>query len=211
MFSRLSHLLFGLLFLPLIACAAGNEEYQDGVHYVTLPQAVPTQTGDKVEVAEVFWYGCGHCYTFEPLINQWKKSLPEGAELVKSPAMWNAPMKTHAQMFYAAEALGVLDKIHQNLFNAMHVERKRMLEDDEIFSYFADAGVSREDFDKAFKSFKVTSDVRRADARARSYKITGTPEMVVNGKYRISARMTGSQANMLKVARFLVDKELAAK
>jgi thiol:disulfide interchange protein DsbA len=211
MFSRLSHLLFGLLFLPLIACAAGSEEYQDGVHYITLSEPVPTQTGDKVEVAEVFWYGCGHCYTFEPLVNQWEKSLPEGVELVKSPAMWNAPMKVHAQMFYAAEALGVFKRVHQNLFNAMHVERKRMLEADEIYPYFEDVGVSREDFDKTFKSFKVNSDVRRAEARARGYKITGTPEMVVNGKYRISSRMTGSQADMLKVARFLIDKELAAK
>jgi len=99
MFSRFSHLLLGLIFFPLMACAAGQDQYQDGVHYITLPEPVATQTGDNVEVAEIFWYGCGHCYTFEPLVNQWEKSLPEGVELVKSPAMWNAPMKIHRKCF----------------------------------------------------------------------------------------------------------------
>lgn len=211
MFSRLSHLFIALLFVPLFACAADNETYQDGVHYATLPQPVPTQTGDKVEITEVFWYGCGHCFAFEPLINNWKKTLPEGVEFIRSPAIWRAEMKTHAQMFYTAEVLGVLDNVHDSLFSAMNVDHKRMLTEDEIYPYFAPHGISREDFDKAFTSFKVTSDVRRADARARSYKISGTPEMVVNGKYRISTRMTGSQENMLKVVRYLVDRELAAK
>ncbi len=211
MLSRLSHLVIALLFLPLFACAADSDQYQEGVHYVTLPQPVPTQTGDKVEVAEVFWYGCGHCYSFEPLINAWKKSLPEGAELVRSPAIWRNEMKIHAQMYYAADALGMLDKLHEPLFSAMHVDHKRLLSEDEIFPIFAAQGVDRAQFDKVFSSFKVRSDVNRADARQRGYKISGTPELVVNGKYRISSRMTGSQADMLKVASYLVDRELAAK
>jgi len=211
MLSRFNHLLFALLLMPLMACAADSDQYQDGVHYVTLPQPVPTQTGDKVEIAEVFWYGCGHCYSFEPLINAWKKKLPEAAELVRTPAIWRNEMKIHAQMFYAADALGLLDTLHEPLFSAMHVDHKRLLSADEIFPIFAGQGVSREDFDKVFNSFKVNSDVRRADARARSYKISGTPELVVNGKYRISSRMTGSQAEMLKVASYLVERELAAK
>jgi thiol:disulfide interchange protein DsbA len=211
MLSRLSHLVIALLFLPLFACAADSDQYQEGVHYVTLPQPVPTQTGDKVEVAEVFWYGCGHCYSFEPLINAWKKSLPEGAELVRSPAIWRNEMKIHAQMYYAADALGMLDKLHEPLFSAMHVDHKRLLSEDEIFPIFAAQGVDRAQFDKVFSSFKVRSDVNRADARQRGYKISGTPELVVNGKYRISSRMTGSQSDMLKVASYLVDRELAAK
>lgn len=211
MLHRLSQFFIALLLMPLLACAAETDQYQDGVHYVTLPQAVPTQTGDKVEIAEVFWYGCGHCYSFEPLLEAWKKSLPEGAEMVRSPAIWRDEMKTHAQMYYTAEALGLLDKVHGSLFSAMHVDHKRMLTEDEIFPVFEAQGVSRDDFKKAFSSFKVTSDVRRADARQRAYKISGTPEIIVNGKYRISSRMTGSQPEMLKVASFLVAKELAAK
>lgn len=185
------------------------QEYVEGEHYDVISPAI-RGSSEKIEVTEFFWYGCGHCYNFEPQVVQWKKSLPEDVVVTGSPAMWNGLMQLHAQAFYAADVLGVLDKMHMPLFQAINVDRRRLASEDELADLFAANGVARDDFRKAFKSFGVGSQVRQADARARAAKISGTPEMMVAGKYRITTRKAGSQPNMLKVANFLIEKERAA-
>ena len=120
-------------------------------------------------------------------------------------------MAVHAQAFYAAQALGVLEKLHGPLFAALNEERKKLDNEDELAAFFAAHGVKEADFRKMFNAFAVESSVKQADARARSYGITGTPELVVNGTYRISGRAAGSPAEMLKVADFLVERERAAR
>jgi thiol:disulfide interchange protein DsbA len=206
-FSLLALLAF---FLPLMAHA----EYQAGKHYVLLDAPVRTRDSEKIEVVEVFWYGCGHCYSFEPLVKQWKKLAGDDVDFWMSPAMWGGNMKIHAQAFYAAKALGKFDQLHGPIFTEMNVKKNQLASADQLAELFADYGVERADFDKAFNSFSVKSQVKQADARQRSYKISGTPELIVNGKYRVSGRMAGSAAEMLKVVDFLIEKEresLAAK
>jgi thiol:disulfide interchange protein DsbA len=212
MIKRLLLSLSLLVVTPLIAVAEeAAQNYLVGTNYDLITPAVRTADPDKIEVAEFFWYGCGHCYTFEPMIEQWKKSLPDDVAFHGSPAIWNAQMELHARAFYAAEVLGVLDTMHPVIFQAMNVDRKRLSSEAEIAALFTANGVSAEDFAKAFSSFGVSSQVRQANARARAAKITGTPALMVNGKYHISTRKAGSQANMLKVAEFLIEKERAAK
>ncbi|WP_339340161.1 thiol:disulfide interchange protein DsbA/DsbL [uncultured Oceanicoccus sp.] len=201
--------ILAVLALIMTSAFASAQEPVPGKNYIVLDQPVRTRDSSKVEVVEVFWYGCSHCYSFEPLIKQWKKRKPDYVDFWQSPAMWNGTMKTHAAMFYTAEILDVMDKLHDPIFTAMNVERKRLATVGEIEDFFADYGVDRQAFRKAFKSFSVNSMVKQADARARSYKITGTPEVVVNGKYRVSARLAGGQAEMLKVVDFLIEKERA--
>jgi thiol:disulfide interchange protein DsbA len=198
-----------LALLPLSACAQ-EEPYTEGVHYDTVSPVLRTRDPGKIEVLEFFWYGCGHCYTFEPLLTRWKETLPEDVDFVPSPAMWNGPMGLHAQAFYTAQALGVLDTMHGALFAAMNVDRKRLGSAGEISQLFTANGVEEEAFGRAFNSFGVTSQVKQAEARARGARISGTPEMVVAGKYRISTSKAGSQAAMLKVADYLIEKERAA-
>lgn len=201
-----------LLLVPFAACAEeGGDSYVEGVHYDLISPAVRTADPGKIEVAEFFWYGCGHCYTFEPVINKWKQTLPDDVDFRGSPAMWNELMELHAQAYYTAEVLGVLDTMSPVLFQAMNVDGKRLSSEAEIEVLFTANGVSTEDFSKAFNSFGVSSQVRQASARARAAKITGTPALMVNGKYHISTRKAGSQAGMLKVAEFLIEKERAAK
>ncbi len=208
---RVMAAIFALMF-SLVACADENSQaasgqvYKAGEHFVELDNPVRTQNPDKIEVTEVFWYGCGHCFTFEPLVHKWADSLPEDVDFQRSPAMWNILMETHARAFYTAKALGVLEQLHQPLFNALNIERKRLADEDELAEFFAGHGVDKTKFEKAYNSFGVSSQVKQANSRARSYKITGTPEMVVNGKYRITAKMAGGQAGMLKVADFLIAK-----
>ena len=199
-----------VLLLPALTAAQGGG-YEEGTHYDVISPPVRTRASDKIEVVEFFAYSCGHCYNFEPLLQQWKKTLPDEVVLNPSPAVWSAPMEPHAKAFYAAKALGVLDKMHGVLFAAMHVDRKRLTSQDEIRALFVDNGVSASDFDKAFNSFGVGSQVRQAVARAKSARISGTPEMMVAGKYRITTRKAGSQANMLKIADYLIARERASR
>ena len=199
-----------LVLAPLSVYAEDPQNWQEGTHYDLITPAIRTADPAKVEVVEFFWYGCGHCYTFEPLVSRWKKTLGGDVTFIGSPAVWNKPMELHAAMYYAADVLGVLDSLHTVLFQAMNVDGKRLASEAEIRNLFTGNGVSAEDFDKAFGSFGVSSQVRQANSRARAAKITGTPEMMVNGKYRISTRKAGSQVNMLKIADFLIDRERAA-
>jgi len=187
-----------------------EEQFVAGKHYQVLDQPVRTRDSSKVEVVEVFWYGCSHCYSFEPLVKQWHARQPDDVDFWQSPAIWNGAMETHARMFFTAKSLGIFDKIHEPLFTLMNVERKRLTDTDDIEDVFADFGIDREEFRKTFKSFSVNSQVKQANARARSYKISGTPELVVNGKYRVSGREAGGQMEMLKVVDFLVNKERAS-
>ena len=118
-------------------------------------------------------------------------------------------MRLHAQAFYAAQALKVLDKVHTPIFVTMNVERKRLNTPESIAELFADYGVDKDKTLKTLKSFGVLSQVRQADARARSYKIGGTPEVIVNGKYRVSGKMVGGQQQMIGVINYLIEKERA--
>lgn len=193
-----------ILFLPGLVGAAN---YEAGKQYMVLEDPVPTSDPTKVEVVEVFWYGCIHCFHFEPLISKWQASHKNDIDFVRVPATWNERVKLHAQAFYTALVLGKLEAMHQALFNAFHVERKKFASEKEIAEFFAKYGVDEETFNKAFNSFGVKSMVAQADAKVRGYKIEGTPEIIVNGKYRITGRMAGSQAEMLQVADFLIAKE----
>lgn len=211
----LKNLLLSLTLLavaPLAALAQdGETKYVAGEHYDLISPAVRTANPDKIEVVEFFWYGCGHCYTFEPMVGAWKKNLADDVDFRGSPAMWNPLMELHAQAFYTAEVLGVLDTMSPVIFQAINVDKKRLASEEELRELFVANGVDGADFDKAFNSFGVTSQVRQANSRARAAKITGTPTMMVDGKYQISARKAGSQANMLKVADYLIEQERAAK
>jgi len=206
----LKNWILALSLLALAPVAALAEDWQEGEHYDLITPPLRSGNGDKIEVTEFFWYGCGHCYNFEPMITQWKKTLGDDVAFVGSPAVWNKPMELHAKAYFTAEVLGVLDTMHPVLFQAMNVDRKRLQSDKEIKALFTANGVSAEDFDKAYNSFGVGSQVRQANSRARAAKITGTPEMMVNGKYRISTRKAGSQANMLKIADYLIAQERSA-
>lgn len=221
------------LLFSVAACAenAPQVEYKEGTHYKVLPKPIRTQAQGKIEVAEVFWYGCGHCFTFDPLLSQWKKQAADDVVVRYSPALWDQykasvkddftnsdvmnwknPMAIHARAFYTAEALGVVDKLHQPIFNALNVERKRLTNPVEIADLFnTHAGIDKETFIKTYSSFGVSSLVQRAYHNQLRSMVTGTPSVVVNGKYLITATMAGGQVEMLQVADYLVAKERAEK
>jgi thiol:disulfide interchange protein DsbA len=216
--SLILSLLFSLL-VPLGAHAQpAAEGFKEGTHYIRLAEPVRTRDPKKVEVVEVFQYGCPHCYHFEPLVKEWKKTLPADVDFAPLPVVWNAPGQLQAQAFYAAQALGVLDKVHAAMFEAYHVKNTPLDSKQRIEQLFVASGVKAADFNKAFDSFGVMSQVNQAKARMLSYKIDGTPELIVAGKYRVDGRLLGgtgvseqdSHKKMLQVANFLIAKERAS-
>mgnify|MGYP001573099138 CR=1 FL=1 len=202
--------LLGLALALVTVLPVHAQEFVSGKDYDVISPALRTSSASKIEVAEFFAYSCGHCYNFEPLIETWKQGLANDVVFVGSPAVWAPQMEPHAKAYFAAKALGA-DQVHSALFAAMHVDRKRLDSDSEIRKIFVDNGIAGKDFDKAFGSFGVSSQVRQAVSRQKGARVTGTPEMMVAGKYRVTTRKAGSQANMLKVADFLIEKERAAR
>lgn len=203
-----SVLFFTLMLNVAMSAQAQPTLYVAGTHYTEIANPVRTSDPNKVEVSEIFWYGCPHCYAFEPLITSWEDKLASDVVFVRSPGMWNRTMEVHAQIYYAAEALGVTQKVHPVAFNEIHQKRNYLQTEDAVKELFVREGVPAEEFDKAWKSFSVTSAVRRAGTRMRDYGVTGVPSMVVNGKYLISiGGAVATQTDMLKVVDFLVEKE----
>lgn len=189
---------------------AEETTYQAGVHYVELPAPAPTQDPNKIEVAELFWYGCGHCFQFEPIINSWKQDLPEDVHFRDVPAMFGGTWNTHAQLFYTVESLGKLDETHAVIFSAIHNDNNRLADEKAMIKLLADYDISEEQFTKAWNSFGVRSKLDQATRLARSYRATGVPTLIVNGKYRIEGSMVGGFDEMLKVADYLVEQERQA-
>lgn len=205
----------GLFFalLPLaFSSYAQIEKYVAGTHYTVLPAPVNTKDANKIEVLEAFWYGCSHCFRFEPLIANWEATVAADVDFVRFPAMWNELMKIHAQVYYAAEALDALDTLHEPVFNAINVEGNRMQTEAQIGDLFAKHGVAQADFEKAFNSFAVRTKVNQAEKRMQDYQIRSTPNMIVNGKYLVTTgEAVLTQDDMLQVVDFLVEKERLAK
>lgn len=200
--------LFCMLFIfvsPL--WAAGIDE---GIEYKTISPRVDNQISDKqTEVVELFWYGCPHCFHFEPELLEWLKHKPKNVNFVRVPAVFNPGWRILAQAFYTAKVLGVLDKTHEALFNAIHVKGQRMATADELADFFAKHGVKKKDFFATFNSFAVDTMVRRAEDLTHRYGIDGVPSMIVDGKYRTSGSLAGSHEQMLKVVNYLIAKEQA--
>ena len=190
---------------------AKNWRFSSGAHYSQLTAAQGTaDLAGGIEVAEVFWYGCPHCFNFDPYIAKWEEQLPENVKVTRLPVMWNPTNEIHARMFYTAEALGKLEQMHPAFFRALHLERKTLTREDDIRDFFADFGVDGATFDKTFRSFAVESKLKRAKGLTARYRITSVPVLVVNGKYLTDGPEIKSFDDMLAVAQELVEKESQA-
>lgn len=203
-----------LLFLssiPLLSCSAdeGKSAFVagKGKDYEILAEPVKTTHPDKIEVAEAFWYGCSHCYHFEPFLEPWVAKLPADVYFIALPVSWGDSTRIlHSKMFFTAQQLGKLDTMHAETFKAMSIAPQGFTTEAGIANHFAQYGVAADVFTKTFRSFGVDSLVKQADAKTRSYNVTGTPTLVINGKYKIM----GDPKKVLAVADFLIEKERAA-
>ncbi len=193
-----------LLIFGVIAHSVAEEQ-----PYEVLSPAQPTQNPDKIEVIEFFWYGCPHCYSFEPMLAEWLKNKPDNVEFIRQPAVFSRLWELHAKAYYTAEALDVLDKVHADFFDTIQNKRQKLVDKDELGEFFVAHGVDKTAFEEAYDSFLVDAKVRQARAMAPRYGVTGVPVVIVNGKYKVTARLAKSQQNMINVINDLIQKESA--
>jgi thiol:disulfide interchange protein DsbA len=181
------------------------------IGYETLSPAQPTQNPDKIEVIEFFWYGCPHCYSFEPLLEKWAKNLPKNVEFIRQPAAFNELWSKHAKAYYTAEALGVVDKVHADLFDAVQNKKESLDTEEALAKFFAAHGVSETQFHEAYNSFVVDAKMRQAPLMAARYGITGVPAIIINGKYKTNGTLAGSHEKMIEVMNNLIKQENTKK
>jgi len=197
--------------LVLLAAAAAQAalplRFQEGVDYELVTPAQPTADPAKVEVVEAFWYGCPHCYRFQPFLDRWLQTKPENVDYVRLPAILNESWALHTRAYYTEEALGVTDKIHASLFDAIHRDKRRFDTEKALMDFFVSHGVSEDQFRNAFDSFAVAGKVQRARQLTQRYGIDGTPSVIINGKYRTGPGMTRSYDRLIDVMNFLIAQE----
>jgi thiol:disulfide interchange protein DsbA len=181
-----------------IAVAQSPERYVN----VNPPQA--TEPG-KIEVLEFFAYTCPHCAVLEPLVAEWKKTLPSNVAFSSVPVAFNQAMKPFQYFYYALEAVGRLD-LHPKFFVALHQEKKRLFTRDAMINWAVEQGVDRAQFTAAMDSFGVKSKATRADQLAKGYAIQGTPSIAVNGRYLTSPSEAGGYQEALDVASQLIKR-----
>ena len=188
-------------------------EPQLGKDYEQTTQPLTTTNPAKVEVMEIFWYGCSHCHDFEPLLNPWVKKLPADVAFVRLPGLPNTSWAPMAKTFYVMESFNLGEKYHTALFDAIH-KQKALNPTDEVAAanwLTKISGLDKKKVDEAYKSFAVNMKLNRAAQIFRSSGATGVPSLMIDGKYITSSTMTGSYENALKTADFLVAKARAEK
>lgn len=201
--------LFLLFLVPAVSLATNEPEYNEGIDYQLLTRAQPSATDGSVEVVELFWYGCSHCYRFEPHLKGWLKKKPSKINFVRVPAIFNNPeWQLHANAFYTAEALGVSDKMHSAIFEAIHQKNRPLRTRQQLAEFFAEQGVNTDDFNNTFDSFTVQAKVQRAADLTKKYEINGVPTMIINGKYRTDGPMATNYENLIKIVDHLVRQEM---
>lgn len=160
---------------------------------------------------ELFWYGCPHCYHFEPTINPWIAKLPDDVNFVRVPAMFGGVWDLHGQMFITLQTMGVEAKVHSAVFEAIQKDGKKLATPEEMAEFLATQGVDKDAFLKTYNSFGVKGQVANAKRLGMAYQISGVPALIVNGKYRFDIGSSGGPEQALDVADQLIAKERASK
>lgn len=201
--------LLSLLLSLMAGVSFADAEIREGQQYEVLATPLATLAANKIEVVELFWYGCPHCYHFEPEIAAWLKKKPADVNFRRVPAVFDPRWVPHARAYFAAEALGVLDKFHNPLFKAIHEEEQKIFDEESLLKFAGTLDIDHAAFKDAFIGFTVDAKVKQAMQFTRESGISGVPSIIINGKYRTGAQLAGGQDKVLKVVDFLVDKERA--
>jgi thiol:disulfide interchange protein DsbA len=181
-----------------------SAEYIEGEHYRVVDKPGIPATPGKIEVREFFWYGCPHCFSLEGKLTPWKKTLASDVNFVATPAVAAAHWKVLGSAYLAAENLGISEKSHSAVFNAIHRDRQILNSPQQVATFYTKFGVTEQDFLDQMNSFSTKTALRKAESLFRQYQLTGVPAIIVNGKYQPISR---SYDEMLRIIDFLIDKE----
>ena len=183
--------------------------FVEGKDFQAISPVVKTTQPDKIVVTEVFWYGCPHCFRFEPYVERWSANLPDGVVFEQVPSVLNPRWTEHARAYYALKMMGAQEQVHRAFFDAIHLKRQRLTSLDTIAEFVAEQGLDEKQFRDNYFSFPVDTQVRKNMQIEKRYGHNGVPAVVVNGKYLVSASQAGSNERMIDIMNFLVARELA--
>ena len=202
--------LAGLAVSMLIAgSAAAQTSFAEGTDYQLVTPAVKTSQPDKVVVTEIFWYGCPHCFRFEPFVERWSAGLPDSVVFEQVPSSLNPRWTEHARSYYAFKMMGALEQTHKALFDAIHLERQRLDSLDSIAGFATGLGLDEKLFRDNYYSFPVETQIRKDMQKEKRYGHRGVPAVIINGKYLVLGSVAGSNERMIQIMNFLVARELA--
>ena len=189
---------------------AQTQPLVEGKDYLRLgtPLAVPA---GKIEVIDFFWYGCPHCYSFEPALEAWARKLPADVAFRRLPVMFREePFGTHARMYYAVEAMGLLDSVHRKIFAAIHDEKATLSKAAEISAFMTKNGVDGAKFVDVMNSFAVQTKLLKSRQVVEAFKLDGVPALGIQGKYVTSGTIAGTPARALMVTDSLIQRSRKA-
>ena len=199
------------LFLSIIllsfSSAVFAETFTEGKHYIALDKPVKTTVADKVEVRELFWYYCPHCFNVEPVLSNWVKKLPNNTTFIRQPAVFSDRWINGAIFYYVLEQLDEVDRLHSQLFEAIHLQKRAFIDQEDFVEWLVEHGVDNDVANSAFKSFSVRIKVNKSKLNTVKYHTSGVPALVINGKYWTDASHAGGELEMFKVADYLIAKE----
>jgi len=196
--------------ISLATLTVQAQDWVAGTHYRVIASPMPTADTAKVEVVEAFGYWCPHCNAFEPMLAPWSKTLADDVSFENMPVVFSRSHELMARAYYVADLMGIKEAVHQPIYDALHLQRKRFRDADDIADLFAEYGANRDEVLKQMNSFAVNMKLKMGASRSKGYEVQGVPSMIVNGKYIVSASEAGSNANMLKVVEHLIAKERSA-
>jgi len=189
-------------------------KWKAGTNYIPITPAQPTSAEPgQVEVLEVFWYGCSHCYALDPFLESWKKNKPANVKFVRVPVTWGPAHRAHGRLFYTLEALNKLDALHTTTFEEIHKRGNFLIANDEAqtvkmqLDYAKAHGISEADWNRAYNSFGVNASLQRAEDITRRYRVEGVPVIIVNGKYQTDVGMAGGQSQLIELINDLAAAE----
>ena len=182
------------------------QEFQEDVNFFPLLVEQPVRTGDQIEVLEIFWYGCPHCYALEPYLKKWLKNKPEFVEFVQLPAVLNRSWAFDARVFYTFVALGLMDELHEAYFDAIHQDRRRMKNVEQVASWAQEQGIDPKLILDTFNSFGVDSMLANATQMSGRYEADGVPTIIIDGKYRTTVSLAGGHNEMIDLINYLAQR-----
>ncbi len=191
--------------LAMSGLTTAAEPYVAGKDYTVLTIPGKVDKPGMVEVREFFWYGCPHCYTLEPFVANWLKTKPANVNFVRTPAAMNPVWEQNARGYYAVDLMGLTEKVHKPLFDAIHQKGQRLFDQKSLANFYQGYGVDTNKFNGMYNSFAVSGKIAQSKQLAQSYKLDGVPALVVNGKYVVK----GESQKTIQVVNYLVNKERA--
>ena len=186
--------------------SSARAELVEGRDYTVLPHPQPTESGKNIEILEFFWYGCPHCYDLHPHIKTWLKKMPKDVSFRYVPAIFRPNWIPGLKTFYAMEALGERDKLHDKVYEAIHTDKVDLTKDEVLFNWIAKQGIDRQKFIDAYNSFSVQNQVAKSTQISKDYNLSGVPTVVVDGRYLTSGRMGGTPQDTIKILDELIEK-----